>query len=93
MIAGLMVMHLFLHENWKKACFTLCILPIAIFKNAVRIVAISWLGIHVNPGFFHGPLHRQGGLPFSLVALALMALLLWLLRRPWCFPGRSVRPG
>jgi hypothetical protein len=39
----------------------------------------------VNPNFFHGPLHRQGGLPFSLLSLALMAVLLWLLRRPVAF--------
>jgi exosortase len=81
-IAGLLAQYFLLRGIWKKACFTLCIIPIAIFKNAVRIVTISWLGIHVNPDFFHGALHRQGGLPFSLVALAMMAILLWLLRPP-----------
>jgi exosortase len=84
-IAGLLAEHVLLQDNWKKACFMLCIFPIAIFKNAVRIVSIAWLGIHVNPAFFHSALHRRGGLPFSLVALALMALLLWLLRRPFAF--------
>jgi exosortase len=86
-IAGLPAQHVLLPETWKKVCFTLSILPIAIFKNAVRIVTISWLGIHVNPDFFHGPLHRRGGIPFSLLALALMAVLLWLLRRPLAVPG------
>jgi exosortase len=81
-IAGLLAQHLLLQGSWRKVCFALCIFPIAIFKNAVRIVTISWLGIHVNPDFFHGPLHRQGGLPFSLLALALMAVLLWMLRSP-----------
>jgi exosortase len=81
-IAGLLAQHILLQGRWKKACFILCILPIAIFKNAVRIVTIAWLGIHVNPDFFHGPLHRQGGLPFSLLSLALLAVLIWLLRRP-----------
>ena len=81
-IVGLLAGHVFLQSTWKKTCLILCTLPIAIFKNAVRIVTISWLGIHVNSEFFHGALHRQGGLPFSLLALALMALLLWLLRRP-----------
>jgi exosortase len=81
-IAGLLAQHFLLRGFWKKACFTLCIIPIAIFKNAVRIVTISWLGIHVNPDFFQGALHRRGGLPFSLLALAIMAILLWLLRLP-----------
>ena len=86
-IAGLFAEHFLLQGPWKKAFFTLCLFPIAIFKNAVRIVTIAWLGIHVDPTFFHGPLHRQGGLPFSLLAIALMALLLWLLRRPFAFSG------
>jgi exosortase len=80
LIAGLVAQHLLLQGPWRKICFTLCILPIAILKNAVRIVTISWLGIHVNPEFFHGSLHRQGGLPFSLLAVALMGALLWVMR-------------
>jgi exosortase len=82
-IAGLLLQYLLLQGIWKKAFFTLCIFPIAIFKNGVRIVTIAWLGIHVNPDFFHGQLHRQGGLPFSILAIALLGLLLWLLRRPF----------
>jgi exosortase len=95
-IAGLLAEHVLLQGTWKKAFFILCIFPVAIFKNAVRIVTIAWLGIHVNPDFFHGPLHRQGGLPFSLLALALMAVLLWLLTRPFTFartPHPSERPA
>ena len=79
-IAGLLAQYFLLRGIWKKACFILCIVPIAIFKNAVRIVTISWLGIHVDPDFFQGALHRRGGLPFSLVAMAMMAALIWLLR-------------
>ena len=81
-IAGLLLQHILLEDSWKKVCFSLCIFPIAMFKNAVRIVTIAWLGIHVNPDFFHGQLHRQGGLPFSALAIALLGLLLWLFRRP-----------
>jgi exosortase len=91
-IAGLLAGQVLLQDNWKKACFILCIFPIAIFKNAVRIVTIAWLGIHVNPDFFHGALHRQGGLPFSLLALGLMALLLWLLRPVAFSRMRSLPP-
>jgi exosortase/archaeosortase family protein len=80
-IAGLLLQHVLLQGAWKKIFFTLCIFPIAIFKNAVRIVTIAWLGIHVSPDFFHGQLHRQGGLPFSVLAIVMLGLLLWLLRR------------
>jgi len=92
-IAGLLAEYVLLPGPWKKAFFTLCIFPIAILKNAVRIVTIAWLGIYVNPAFFHGQLHRQGGLPFSLLALALMAVLLWLLRRPLDFSRPHQRSG
>jgi exosortase len=80
--AGMLAEYVLLPGTWRKACFTLCIFPIAVFKNAVRIVTIAWLGIYVNPAFFQGQLHRQGGLPFSLLALALMGVVLWLLRHP-----------
>jgi len=80
-IVGLLLQYLLLESAWKKIFFTLCIFPIAIFKNAVRIVTIAWLGIHVNPAFFYGQLHRQGGLPFSLLAIAMLGLLLLMLKR------------
>jgi exosortase len=86
-IAGLLAAHLFLHNVGQKFFFTLCIFPIAIFKNAVRIVTISLLAVHVNRAVLEGPLHRHGGLPFSLLSLAMMALLLWMLRRPWLRPA------
>ena len=56
-------------------------IPISIFKNAVRIATISWLGVYVSKGFFYGNLHRRGGLPFSLFALALLAPVLLGLQR------------
>ena len=65
LIAGLLAQHVLLQGWWRRIGFALCILPIAIFKNAVRIVTIAWLGIHVNSNFFYGPLHRRGGLPFA----------------------------
>jgi exosortase len=89
LIAGLLLQHLLLEGTWKKILFTLCIFPIAIFKNGVRIVTIAWLGIHVSPDFFHGQLHRQGGLPFSVLAIVMLGLLLWLLRRSTPVPIRA----
>jgi exosortase len=86
-IAGLLLQHLLLQGAWKKIFFTLCVFPIAIFKNAVRIVTIAWLGINVNADFFHGQLHRRGGLPFAVVAILMLGILLWLLRRSQLNPG------
>lgn len=73
--------YLILRSSWSRASIALLTIPIVIFKNAVRIVTLSWLGIYIDSGFLHGRLHRYGGLPFSLLALALLAPLLLLLAK------------
>jgi exosortase len=80
-ITSILAGHMFLQSNWRKAFFSLFTIPVVIFKNAVRIVTISCLGVYVDPGFLSGKLHRYGGLPFSLVSLAILAPLLFALQR------------
>jgi exosortase len=80
-ITSLLAGHLFLRCGWKRAFFSLFTIPVVIFKNAVRIVTISCLGVYVDPAFLHGKLHRYGGLPFSLVSLAILMPLLLALQR------------
>jgi exosortase len=80
-ITSILAGHVFLQSNWRKAIFSLLTIPIVIFKNAVRIVTISCLGVYVDPGFLHGRLHRYGGLPFSLVSLGILLPLLFALQK------------
>jgi exosortase len=80
-ITSVLAGHVFLQSNWRKAIFSFLSIPVVIFKNAVRIVTISCLGVYVDPGFLHGRLHRYGGLPFSLVSLAILVPLLFALQR------------
>ena len=80
-VASILAGHLFLRSAWKKILFSLLTIPIAIFKNAVRIVTISYLGVYVDTDFFYGRLHRNGGVPFSLVALAILVPLLFTLKK------------
>ena len=80
-ITGLLAGHLFLRTYWRQLCLALLIVPVVIFKNAVRIATITTLGMYVNPGFFHGRLHRYGGLPFSLLALGILMPLLFVLHK------------
>lgn len=72
LICSVLVGHLLLRSWWSRLSFTLLTIPIVIFKNAVRIVTISWLGIYIDKGFFFGNLHHYGGLPFSLLAIAIL---------------------
>jgi exosortase/archaeosortase family protein len=52
LIVGLLAGHVFLQANSRKTLLALCIVPIMIFKNAVRIVTISLLGVYVDHSVF-----------------------------------------
>ena len=56
-------------------------IPIAIFKNAVRIVTISSLSVYVDRTIIDGPLHHKGGPVFAIVDLAIFVPLLIALQR------------
>jgi exosortase len=80
-ITGTLAGHVFLGSGWRKVILSLSTIPIAIFKNAVRIVTISSLGVYVDRGFLYGRLHRQGGLLFAVIALAMFVPLLFTLQK------------
>src|SRR5579863_10556655 len=92
-VTSMVMAHLFLHSNWRKAAVTLAAIPLSIAKNGVRIFTIAMLGTHVDPGFLHGNLHRHGGVLFFLLALGAVVLLLWLLNRSEnSVPTNSLKP-
>jgi exosortase len=81
LITTLLAGYLFLATSWKKAALVLAIVPITLLKNAIRIVALSLLALHVDPSFLTGQLHHEGGIVFFVLALLLLAPVLLLLRR------------
>jgi exosortase len=80
-ITSIMAGHLFLKTGWKKFVFMLCIFPITVFKNGLRIVTLTLLGTYVDPRILSSQLHKKGGIPFFVVALLLLAPVLWFLRK------------
>ena len=80
-ITSILAGYMFLQSNWRRAVFSIFTIPVVIFKNAVRIVTISCLGVYVDPRFLHGKLHQYGGMPFSLVSLAILLPFLLTLQR------------
>jgi len=80
-ITGTLAGHYFLQTGWKKAALVLLTVPIAILKNAARIVTISSLGVYVDQGYLTGRLHHKGGFVFSILALAILVPSLILLQR------------
>jgi exosortase len=80
-VTSIVAGELFLRTGWKKGVLALCIFPIAILKNGMRIVTLSLLAIYVDPRILSGNLHESGGIPFFIVALLMLLPILWLLRR------------
>ncbi len=83
-ITGLLVAHLSLRSNVKRACLVLLTAPIAMFTNAVRIVTLTCLAIYVDPSFLFGSLHHSGGVLFSLISVAILAAVMVLFRNSEC---------
>ena len=81
LITTLLLGELVLRSGWRKALLVLSTFPMLIFKNGVRIVAVSLLSVYVNRGFLHGWLHTSGGIVFYLLGLALLMPILKALRK------------
>jgi exosortase len=73
LITCLLAGYLFLRSSWARTALLVAALPVLVIKNGVRIVTLTLLAIHVDPGFLHGDLHRKGGFVFFLLGL----LVLW----------------
>ena len=81
-ITGVLAGHLLLRTGWARGTLALAILPIAIVKNAVRIVVLSLLAIHVDKSFITGSVvHSRGGIPLFFVTLLVVGGVVWLLQR------------
>ena len=81
LITALLAGHLFLKTWWKQLILVLCVIPMTMLKNGIRIATLTLLSVYVDPRIIQSPLHREGGIPFFIVALLLMAPILFFLRR------------
>jgi exosortase len=81
LLTSLLASDMFLSKGWNKALLVLAAFPIAVLKNGIRIVSLTLLAIHVDPGFLAGQLHHEGGIVFFLLSLAILSPVLYVLRR------------
>lgn len=81
LILTLVAANLYLRRGWNKMLLVLTLIPLAVVKNAIRIVTLSLLAVYVDPRFLDGPLHHRGGIFFFLIALMMLVLILMVLRR------------
>jgi exosortase len=81
LITTVLASYIFLKTPWRRLLLCLAVIPIALFKNGLRIAMLSILSVYVNPAFLYGNLHQRGGIVFFVIALIPMALLLKLLQK------------
>jgi exosortase len=81
-ITSMLAGYLFLRSAGRRVFLSAFVISVAIIKNGVRIVTLSLLGAYVDRSFLTGSLHhRYGGVVFSLLALAVLVPVLWLLQK------------
>jgi exosortase len=82
LITAVLAGHMFLDAGWKKVALALAIIPITMFKNGIRILILTLLGTYVDSRWLtESSLHRDGGILFFILALMLMAPILYFLRK------------
>jgi len=81
LITSIMAGQLFLRSVSGKIVLALSIIPITIFKNGLRILTLSLLGVYVDERILSSELHKKGGIPFFFFSLIFLGSILWLLRR------------
>jgi exosortase len=81
-ITSFVVGYFFLRSVWTKAGLVAIVVPLAIVKNAFRIVGLSLLANYVDPAFItDSVMHRRGGIPLFLASIVVLLSFAWLLRR------------
>lgn len=82
LITAILAGHMFLNTWWKKVILAVLIIPITMFKNGIRILILTLMGTYWDPRWLtESSLHRDGGIVFFILALVLMAPILYFLRK------------
>ncbi len=78
-ITSLLAGHFFLKSPWKRALLAGVVVPIAIFRNGLRIFTIGQLCVHIGPEMIDSFIHTHGGPIFFLISLVPFFLVLFLI--------------
>lgn len=81
-ITSLVAGYWFLTSTWTRTMLMALVVPLAIVKNAFRIVGLTLLANYVDARFItDSALHRSGGIPLFVLSLAGLILVVCLLRK------------
>jgi exosortase len=79
-IVTVLAAHLFLRDSWRRVVLLICVIPVVIIKNGVRITVLSVLATYVDTRFItNSTLHRDGGVLFFMLGVIILGSVLWLL--------------
>jgi len=81
---------IFRDVRYGRACGA--VFPITIFKNGLRIITLSFLLVRPRFSSFTTTLHKHAGIPFSLLAIALLLPIIWALRQLENRAGKNIPP-
>ncbi|RJR26021.1 MAG: exosortase [Desulfobacteraceae bacterium] len=79
-ITAVVAGHMFLRSNWRRVLLVLCVFPVTIFKNALRITSLTTLAAEFDKSWLDSWLHRSGGVVYLMIAFAILGPVLWFLR-------------
>ena len=80
-ITSLLAANMFLCATWRRALLMAAVIPLGLLRNALRILVISLLCVHIGPHMINSVIHRRGGPFFFALSLIPLFAMLWLLRR------------
>lgn len=93
-LVGALASRIYLRSNWNRFALVVSTIPIAIFKNAIRISVIASLTAYVSPRFIDSPIHhRWGGWVFTPLGVGLFLVLMSLLKKLETRGEKRRRPG
>jgi len=79
-ITSLLAGNWLLRSWWARAALVAVVVPLAIIKNAFRIVGLSLLANAIDPAFLmDSALHRYGGIPLFALSCTMLVCIAWLL--------------
>jgi exosortase len=81
-ITSVIAGYMFLKTGWGRAALILAIFPITIFKNSIRICAISILAAYVDKSWVTDSwLHSSGGVVFFVLGLMILGGVLLIIQK------------
>jgi exosortase len=80
-ILSLLCGYLFLRSSVNRILLVIFAVPIAIFKNGVRIVGLTLGAIYVDPRIMSSSAHKRGGYPVFIMAFSMLMAIVIVMRK------------